>query len=76
MKNANSGQIAFVRIILFEDKLSISFPFSDQLGGYATGILVRPLAKVTDGIKDAVTGETEYPIRRSLGYSPSVVGEK
>ena len=47
-----------------------------QLGGYATGIPVRPVAKVAGGIKDAVTGETKYPVRRSLGYSPSIVGEK
>jgi len=46
-----------------------------QLGGYATGIPVRPIAKVAGGVKDAVAGKTEYPIRRSLGYSPSVVGE-
>ncbi len=47
-----------------------------QVGGYATGIPVRPIAKVAGGIKDAVTGETKYPIRRSLGYSPYIVGEK
>ena len=35
-----------------------------------------PIAKVAGGIKDAVTGKTEYPVRRSLGYSPSIVGEK
>ncbi len=47
-----------------------------QLGGYAMGIPVRPIAKVAGGLKDAVVGETEYPIRRNLGYSSSVVGEK
>jgi len=47
-----------------------------QFGGYVTGIPVRPIAKVTGGIKDAVTGKTKYPIRRSFGYSPYIVGEK
>ena len=47
-----------------------------QVGGYATGIPVRPIAKVAGGVTDAVAGETKYPIRRSLGYSPYIVGEK
>ncbi len=47
-----------------------------QLGGYATGIPVRPIGKVAGGIKDAVTRETEYPVRRSLGYSAFIIGEK
>ena len=34
------------------------------------------IAKVAGGVKDAVTGETEYQVRRSLGYSPYIVGEK
>jgi hypothetical protein len=47
-----------------------------QLGGYAAGIQVRPLDKVAGGLKDAVTDGTEYQVRRSFGYSPSIVGEK
>jgi len=43
--------------------------------GYGTGIPTKPLQRIGTGIKDAITGETEHPFRRSIGYSKYAVGE-
>ena len=43
--------------------------------GYFAGIPTKPIQRTFEGVYDAATGQTEYPIRRSIGYSKYVVGE-
>ncbi|RLB91776.1 MAG: hypothetical protein DRH10_01030, partial [Deltaproteobacteria bacterium] len=43
--------------------------------GYLSGYPVRPVGRIVTGVKDSATGETEYPVRRSIGYSKYAVGE-
>jgi hypothetical protein len=43
--------------------------------GHLTGIPYGPMSRVYSGVSDAVTGETDYPIRRMMGYSEKSLKE-
>ena len=45
-----------------------------EFAGNLTGIPVGPLERVWSGMRDAATGETEHPIRRSMGFSENALG--
>jgi len=47
-----------------------------HLAGYGSGIPTKPLQRWGEGVVSAATGETERPIRASLGYSKKARGEK
>jgi len=45
--------------------------------GYATGLPANTVRKtVAENWRDVIEGQTEYPLRRSLGYSRAAMGER
>ncbi len=47
-----------------------------DVAGYLTGIPVRRTRTQISGILEAMRGETEYPVRASMGYSKTARGER
>ena len=47
-----------------------------EAGGMFLGIPTGPAMRSIGGVSAAVRGETPYPLRRTLGYSPTMMGEK
>jgi len=46
-----------------------------EAGGKLTGFPTGPAMRMGTGIYEATTGQTEYPVLRSLGYSRFMLGE-
>jgi len=46
-----------------------------HLLGYGTGAPTKPVERIVTGIKDAISGDTDHPVRRSIGYSKYAVNE-
>jgi hypothetical protein len=47
-----------------------------SLGSKMAGVPYEPMKRMATGIRAAATGETEYPVRRAMGYSASAMGER
>ena len=57
------------------DFIDIIDPFL-KTTGFATGLPYEPFKRMVTGVSEAVTGETEKPIFRAVGYSKYAVGER
>jgi hypothetical protein len=82
LTTANLGARAMMRVHkmikegLTDEDMSNTLMELAEFTGNLTGVPVGPTRRIASGISDAMTGETEHPLRRSIGYTENALTEE